>query len=727
MNGSGKNRLAIVLLALLTVGFYWKLSLTDQYVWFDHPDMVNLELPRLEFQAREFHLGRFPLWDPHIWMGQPLIGQTQPGPLNPLNLLFMLLPLRDGYLNPSLLNWYWIAMHFIAALGCYLLCRELERTRAAAIFAACAFSFGGFVGTVSWLDVLSGALWTPFVCLYFLRATRGARPLADAASSGLFLGIAWLSGHHEIPLLTSFALAIAWAGIFYARGVAAALAPAIATFAIAGLTAAAQLAPTVEFGRLAKRWGPAGPGPVGWNDVVSYLSSAIYSLTPRGLIALALPDQGTNADSSLFMGMVAITFVALGICSAWRQPLVRWFAALAAAATLYALGDFTPIHGILYGLVPMLNKARVPLRAVHLLNFALAVIASYGVDRLLDTRDRIGSHRVVTAATAIGTLIVGSAIIWKIEVGDAVLLSAIAALALAAVFAAWQAGSLTRNAAFATIMLLMFAELHGVATRGWQNRFADNAQPHARNLGNYKDVVAFLRAQPAPRRLRVNDRDVPVNFGDLHSIDMLEGYTAGVTGNLLHYGRHTIAAQRLFGVTHYVARQPDRPDLQQLFAGADGVNVFAVPDPLPRARAVHETETVANPEAIGARLENASFDAGRIAILVGEAPPLEPCQGDQVTIAAYAPNRVRIRARMACRGMVVLADTFYPGWQATVDGKPARIWEPYGALRGVVVDGGDHEIDFRFRPASVFTGMALSAAGVAIVILLRLRYWRRPS
>ena len=84
---------APLIVVLLTIAFYWKISLTSQYVWFDHPDMAYLELPRLEFMAREIHAGRFPLWDPHIWMGQPLVGQTQPGPLNPLNVLFLLLPL----------------------------------------------------------------------------------------------------------------------------------------------------------------------------------------------------------------------------------------------------------------------------------------------------------------------------------------------------------------------------------------------------------------------------------------------------------------------------------------------------------------------------------------------------------------------------------------------------------------------------------------------------------
>ncbi len=103
------------ILLVLTVAFYWKLTLTDQYIWFDHPDQSYLELPRMEFQAREMHRGRFPLWDPYIWCGQSLIGQTQPGPLFPLNLLYSLAPLDEGgYLRTDWLNWYYAAVHFLA-------------------------------------------------------------------------------------------------------------------------------------------------------------------------------------------------------------------------------------------------------------------------------------------------------------------------------------------------------------------------------------------------------------------------------------------------------------------------------------------------------------------------------------------------------------------------------------------------------------------------------------
>jgi uncharacterized membrane protein YfhO len=69
--------------------------------------------------------------------------------------------------------------------------------------------------------------------------------------------------------------------------------------------------------------------------------------------------------------------------------------------------------------------------------------------------------------------------------------------------------------------------------------------------------------------------------------------------------------------------------------------------------------------------------------------------------------------------MVILSDTWFPGWHATVDGKPARIYEAYGVLRGVVVERGSHIIEMAYRPASVIWGGVLTAIGFVLSIGLQ--------
>ncbi len=85
----------------------------------------------------------------------------QPGAAFPLNWLLFRAPLQDGGLNLNLFHWHWVGMHWLGAVFMYFYCRELERSRTASLLAGCAFSFGGFVGTVTWPQVLNGAVWTP--------------------------------------------------------------------------------------------------------------------------------------------------------------------------------------------------------------------------------------------------------------------------------------------------------------------------------------------------------------------------------------------------------------------------------------------------------------------------------------------------------------------------------------------------------------------------------------
>ena len=68
------------------------------------------------------------------------------------------------------------------------------------LLAGLAFGLGGFLGTNGWPVMLNGAVWAPLVLLFFLRAMRGERTVSSAAWSGAVLGIAFLSGHHQIPI-----------------------------------------------------------------------------------------------------------------------------------------------------------------------------------------------------------------------------------------------------------------------------------------------------------------------------------------------------------------------------------------------------------------------------------------------------------------------------------------------------------------------------------------------
>ena len=75
--------------------------------------------------------------------------------------------------------------------------------------------------------------------------------------------------------------------------------------------------------------------------------------------------------------------------------------------------------------------------------------------------------------------------------------------------------------------------------------------------------------------------------------------------------------------------------------------------------------------------------------------------------------------------LLIVSETYYPGWDAYVDGKPQPIYEVFGALRGVVLESGSHRVEMRYRPDVVSIGAALSGVGIASNFLLMV--WSRRA
>jgi len=116
-------------------------------------------------------------------------------------------------------------------------------------------------------------------------------------------------------------------------------------------------------------------------------------------------------------------------------------------------------------------------------------------------------------------------------------------------------------------------------------------------------------------------------------------------------------------------------------------------------------------------MDDRSFDLRRKAFVQGaKPPPLERCSGaaDEAHLLRRVSDRVVLWAELECSGLTVLSDTYYPGWEATLDGRPVPILEVYSSLRGIVTPKGKHRIEMRYRPWSVYLGFALTLAGLAV-------------
>ena len=124
--------------------------------------------------------------------------------------------------------------------------------------------------------------------------------------------------------------------------------------------------------------------------------------------------------------------------------------------------------------------------------------------------------------------------------------------------------------------------------------------------------------------------------------------------------------------------------------------------------------------------------------VAGASLPKEP--GDSAACAPTAPlptplqtneprpEELRVRA-LGGPGALVVADTFAPGWSATLDGEPTEIVRADGLFRAVLVGSpGAHEVVFRYRAPGLAAGAWISlgalAASLALLFASRLRRLR---
>jgi len=731
--------LPVSFLILVIVIPYWKLTTMSGFLITDDiftSDIMNDAFPYRLYLSELLKSGQLPLWYPPVYGGFPLLARAEAGIAYPLNLLLF------GLLPPyTALNLVILLTLVIAAVGMYLFAREIEVDIVGALVAAVSFAYSGFmVAHLKHLSTVNTACWFPLGLYFIERAFRQneGQTLLEKSKPFVYLslviGVQNLAGHTQ----TAYYCGLVYVSYFLFRyfvgrkkpesgrkkrteQIAASNAnffrnPRTTWFAIAIAIAAGisavQLLPTYELVSLSQRSGG-----------VTFEYAANYAYDPSNIKTFFYPyangdiGNATYRGKSIFwedygyVGLITTLFALYAAVALWKKPHTKFFAVAVVIAYILALGPNTPLYEAFFYVIPGMKFFRFPTRFLLIVDASLAILAALGVSHLLarqGDRTKPRSDAMNPIGYAVLALVVLDLLYFQIRQNPIV-------DANAWVTPPKTVQKLQEDQSLFRIYSPGASEMHKAAfsmAKGWQG-----------SLQPYLDQREFI--QPSLNVLYgLSTADgyaqlTPNYIVDVWGDQNRGGWiyeTATVQQNAFIPKAGFIKIISMFNIKYLLTPWPAQSDSLEKMESPAGVFMYRNPRVMPRAFMVSNYRLAQNPEAAKLILLSNEFDPKREAILYKH--PQHALSDEQikanVVIEQYRANKVSIRVKTDREGLLVLSDTYYPGWKAFVDGEEKEVLQANICQRAIEVPTGEHEVKFVFDSLPVKAGFGISVAAFLV-------------
>jgi uncharacterized membrane protein YfhO len=699
-------------------------------------------VPWREFAFETLRNGHLPLWNPLVGMGAPLIANYQSALFYPPNVLLIITGPVWGQGLLVLVHVVW------AGIGMIYLARKLGFGLMAQTVAGLAFSLSGYnIARAGFLSINAAVAWLPWM----IAATEIViREVADSGfqkrairpilALSLVLTMQWLAGHAQTAWY-SLILMVCW-GIwrgFQRRkrdGIIATLGAMLIAGALAFALSAIQLIPVFEYLTLSQRA----------TDLNRELALT-YSFWPWRIIGLLIPDVFGNPahgdywgyanywEDAIYIG--TLPFV-LGVLAVFRgirknrwKGFIGFLLILGGLSLILALGKNTPIFNFLFDHVPTFDLFQAPSRWMVIFIFCLSLLAALGAE-LWESEKlvrlfwvRLGTVGAVTiSAVAIFSR-------WVLKDIQATFVPAIATAGLllsVTGILAWRRR--IRPAPVWPIVICTFVALDLI----WA----------AKGLNPSISAEYYETASQLPNRTSGNSRiympaalEYELKFEQTHRFDtffpevdwevvrdvglpntaMLEGISSANNFDPLVPRRYSQWIAEL----EKTPLNQENPILALMNVGwlaDDGEqDVYLQVSNPSRVRAVGAVHWAEDDDRILNRIFNGSFDPEREVFIEGVSQLPETStevHGTFTILDQKDPNRVQINADLTGDGWVILSDLWFPGWRVAVDGQERPIHRADYIFRAVEVPGGEHFIEFTYRPNSFKWGGWISVLACVI-------------
>lgn len=720
------SALSIIILAIA----FYPAVFQGQIIYLEDPpgsDSLDLNIPRRYLAVQSLlKYGEFPLWEPRIGCGAPLLAESEAGVLHPALLFFFLNNLTLAS-NLTVLSAMLIAM-----LGSYAWCRCLRLEPFPSGIAALVYGLGvTFLGQTQALNIIQ--------LIALLPVSLALIHLGSAKSSALFwLGLAavWamqlFASHFETFAICQICcwLFIIWYA-FFDKEFRSVPRYRIILFASAALLltvflGAIQLLPTYELTQQSTRETEI---PLEWFKHTSTPAELIRFIEP--FYPLDEPDQEPVLEkfylNNLYLGILAVLLCLLALASKRRKLAVSLWV-MAILFYLIALGPDYGLYYLLWRYVPFMGSFRFPNRYVIPMVCILAVLAALGAQSLSECLTKRFSKRAVNAVLAAVILCVcfeRIQISWQVQ---------------GYLPSTWHSLPSTAKviADHQRIFSLYSYRTNLIAIH--TNRLTKQQR---------QNIIWRHRGLLSPGMAPLWDIEAPDDYvfygGGIVLASSADFQTAihnlaNVILQLEPSQINSIAPKydewlKLFGVTHLISPMP-LPDSwpKSEFSCVSSVPIDEIPgekvfvyelaNPVKKIRLVPVLQE--NPPANALNLEEfAGKNDGDLVSLLGantsaslyESNFSHPADIGQVAIDSETNNTLVIKTSCTQDAHLILSMTYDKNWQATVDGQPVKVQMTNLALQSLPVPAGSHRIELRYISPAFEMGWKISLAALIVFLI----------
>jgi hypothetical protein len=683
-----------VSLLAVVVLFFHKPLFSAEYIfpW----DFRGVQLPLITVLRDQLRENHFALWNPYTYCGYPIFANIQACFFHPLVFLSALISSRLSWNTlPMLLEWAVVLQVWIGGLTAYHLFREFGLRAASAWTGAVMFETGSyFASRVEHIDSMMAAAWMPLAWLAVWKLREKSR-LDWLAVLAAALGMSIWGGFPQATVAVfgstvMFALLLAILRMGHLR----ALALTCCGCMLGVLLAAVPFIPTTQLTELSVAkyrtdWLGSGGG-LYWQSLVSLVAPNHYNIFDISRF------NGPGDPTFLYLyssilGLLLAIFALLFAVVTRRNRITALFALMLAFGMLWMLGDKTIVWRIFFPLLPEQIRIGIhPEYTYSIFSLAIAGLAAIGLDSL---RIRDLARWSIGVIIAVDLFLVGS--------GRPMNSSTLQ-----------QDPGVTRDTFDGNASLVR--EVRGYVDQNlppWRIDTVDSSMEWTYGapilqVPSASGISPMALENAIQLRLFLHDGN---RWGWNYPLEKLDSPVLD-----------------LMNVRYVLTRAADVPRLASLpkfrhIASLPGTEVFENTAVLPRFYFVRRARPVGSLAEAHELIEHGKIDFRDTAVT---EEPIDIPPGDDssapgvVGVVKYEPARIELSLRASRASLLVLSETYYPGWKAWIDDQPAAIHSVDIALRGVVVPAGSHQLRMEFRPVILPVSLGISLATAILLAVM---------